>query len=310
MDAFERWYEMLREQGEVLDSKSAHFDSPTAEPQRWILPHEGYDASKVIERILRDLGKPPPALLRIRETRPPPFVARLRAVWREISEARRPPVPWRRFDPAARGSLETVVAHAFFDRDEVEALARRAEARGARTNSFLLWALDRAIYGELASPSPEHRWAVPVTLRGAVGRLEALANVASFVGVNIVEGASPADVKNAIKSQLEHNAHWGSWYAFRLMGYLGSRFMRRYAVKYYARPTHSWVGTFSNVGPFEEDAGWIYAVPPVTRTHPVSASATTVGGRMTLGIHTHPVLGKTDVGDLVSRWRAYIEGKA
>jgi hypothetical protein len=303
MDAFERWYGMLRERGEILDSKAAHFDSLSAEPQRWLFPHEGYDGARVMEHIMTALGKPAPALPRIRETRPPPFFERTRALWAEISEARRSPVPWRQFDPTATGSAETVVAHTLFDRDEVRAIAERAESQGARTNSLLLWALDRAVYPELAGPSRFHRWAVPVNLRGALGRLEALANVASFVGVDVAEGASPADVKNAIKSRLERNAHWGAWYAFRLMGYLGTWYMRRYARKYYARPGHSWVGTFSHVGPYEEDAGWIYAVPPVTRTHPVAASATTVGGRLTLALHTHPVLGSTDVATMMKRWR-------
>ena len=75
MDAFERWYGMLRERGEILDSKAAHFATLAAEPKRWLFPHEGYDGARVMEDIMRALGKPAPALPRIRETSPPPFRA-------------------------------------------------------------------------------------------------------------------------------------------------------------------------------------------------------------------------------------------
>ncbi len=309
MDAFARWFALLRELGEVLDVKLRHFDSPSGAPLReWIFPHEECDGARMVERALGDLGLTLASLPQIRESNPPPVFERLRAVWREIREGRQAPVPWRQFEPKARGSAEPPFAYALFEPDEVKAIARRAEAVGARSNSFLLWGLDRAVYGDVANRSHVHRWAVPVNLRGALRGAERIGNVASAISVRINDDAKPADVKKAIRDQLERNAHWGVWDAFRLLGYLGGWSMRRYATRYCARDDHSWVGTFSNLGPFDLDAGWICGTPPVTRSHPISAAAINVGGRLSLAIQIHPALGPLDLERVMRRWRGYIEG--
>src|ERR1700722_17226890 len=135
MDAFARWFAILRELGEVVDFKLLHFDSLSGRPlQQWNLPHEEYDGARMMERALGDLGKTLPALPRVREAAPPPFFQRVRAVWREATEGGHAPVPWRRFDHAAHGAADAPFAYTLFEREEVRAIAKRAEAHGARAN--------------------------------------------------------------------------------------------------------------------------------------------------------------------------------
>jgi hypothetical protein len=218
---------------------------------------------------------------------------------------------WRRHDPSARGSNDTPLAYTLFEPDELSAIARRAEERGAKTASFLLWALDRAVYDPVAEPAPTHIWALPVNMRGAVGGdLEQLDIVAVAIPVPVPERGTPAQVKSAIRACLEDDAHWAAWYALRILASLGPDRIRSQVTSYYSRSTYASVGTFTSVGPYDvADAGWVAVVPPPLRTHPIAAGAVTVGGRLALALTIHPVLGPVDPNPLIERWRAYAEGK-
>jgi hypothetical protein len=146
-------------------------------------------------------------------------------------------------------------------------------------------------------------------MRGAVGALEGLQNVAVAIPVSVAERASPAQVKSAIRAALESDAHWGAWYAIRLLAALGPARIRSQVTSYYARPRHASLGTFSSVGPYDiPDAGWVALVPPPLRTHPIAAGVVKLGGRLSLSLQVHPVLGGVDPNPLVARWRAYAEG--
>jgi hypothetical protein len=314
VDPFAAWCGVLREHGEVMDNHFGYAESPLsplsplALTRTWCIPHEEIDGARGIPRLLGEVGKPVPPVPRSREARPPPLLARAASLVRELRDPPRPAVPWRRFDPAARGTTAARLAHAFFDRRATEALASRAEAEGATTNARLLWALDRAVYPVLAHPMPLHRWAVAVNLLGAARGAETMATAAALVGVLLPEAGSSRDVRRALGDRLRAHAHWGAWDAMHLLGALGVGAMRRYADRYYARPGHSWVGGFSNVGAWDVDGGYWYALQPVTRTQPVGAAAVTVGGRLGLALQVHPALGEVSAADLMGRWRGVLEG--
>jgi hypothetical protein len=146
-------------------------------------------------------------------------------------------------------------------------------------------------------------------MRGAVGELDELPNVVVAIAIDLAEKGSPRDARDAMRAALRGNAHWGAWYALRLLNAFGERRIRRFAAKFNARPRPVSMGTFSSVGPLEvEDAGWICCVPPVMRTHPVAAGAVNTGGRLALAIQTHPILGPVDATVLATRWRDYARG--
>jgi hypothetical protein len=199
------------------------------------------------------------------------------------------------------------VAHAFFDRQATTAIAARAEHAGTTVNSFLLWSLDRAVYPLVARPAPLHRWSISVNMLGAAPGSERMANAATMVGILLDERGSAADIRKTIGDRLRRHAHWGSWDAMRLLARSGERSMRRYAARYYARGSHSWVGGFSNVGGWDVDAGYWYAVQPVTITQPIGAAAVTMGGRLGLALHVHASLAPVDVTALMGAWRGELE---
>jgi hypothetical protein len=303
------WFGRLRELGEAVDLRVLHLETPTSEPRRWLLPHESFDGARMMQRVLREVRRADAQLPRLRDGRPPSFLRRVGAVWRTVAPPTRALVPWRSYDGQARGSNQTPLGYTLFEPDQTLAIAARARERGASMNSFLLWALDRSVHRDLAEPSPTHIWALAVNMRGAVGPLEHLDNVAVAVPIAFAADASPADVKRAIRSCLEADTHWGAWYALRVLAALGAARIRSQVTGFHQRDRHSSVGTFSSVGPYDvAEAGWIVFAPPALKTHPVAAGAVRIGGRLALALHVHPVLGPVDPQPLVNRWRALLEG--
>jgi hypothetical protein len=306
-----QWLGALRELGEVVDNRALYFESASAEPRRWVLPHEAFDGLRMMQFVLREIGKEQEvAFPAPRVRRPPPWLSRMAALWRQIRPPKREPVKWRSFDRGANGSADAPLGWALLDRDETAALNKLAKKQHTTPTALLFWALDRAVFRVLAEPKAEHSWSMSVSLRGAVGELNDLPNVAVGISITFPENASAVDVKDAMHACLKANDHWGAWHALRLLGFLGPRRMRSYIAKYQARPGHSSIGTFSYMSlPKVEGLGWMAGPPLVFRTHPVSGGAVEVGGRLSLSIQTHPGLGDVDVKTLANRWRDYALGK-
>ena len=130
-------------------------------------------------------------------------------------------------------------------------------------NAHLLWALDRAVYGQLAEPNPWHAWTLSVNMRGAVGDSSTSCRTWSSRSPS----TSPRRGNRATREtpcapRSGGNAHWGAWYALRLLNAFGERRIRRFAAKFNARPRPVSMGTFSASAPSRSRAPDGFAACP------------------------------------------------
>jgi hypothetical protein len=111
------------------------------------------------------------------------------------------------------------------------------------------------------------------------------------VPVEFREGASPAEVHEAVRRILAEDAHWGVWYLGLARAKLGTAALRGAMHAYYARPRHAWMGTFSNLGDHSlqgvEPKYFYVGAPPPTVTHPITAAVMGWGGRLSLTVQAH-----------------------
>lgn len=200
-------------------------------------------------------------------------------------------VPWKKFDFSKVGKSSGVF-HYIFSEQETSKIYERAKKEDVSLNTYLLWRFSKIVEEELLENPQTISWIVPVNIRGAIKRKKYM-NQASAIKVQFEKDAGPKIIHQIIKSQLSQGLHWMSfaymtWFA-RLASFPGMWL----TILLYKWTKHQWVGSFSNIGKFENknfnQYDFVFC-PPTTRTYPVCVGLLEWNGRLSVGLQLHPGL--------------------
>jgi hypothetical protein len=305
------WFPIMESLGEDTRIPFGRFERDSNSIE-WIrIPHEQVDGVGGLTRLLDARGWRVGPMPEKKEARPNSLglavcFLRYQPMVRPRSTA------WRVYDYSKRGAT-TGIHWRIFARDETDRLRAKANNSGASLNSFLLAALNESATALFLKPeSRSTLWWIPVNMRGLARRTDPASNHSSYIGVNLARGSLPADVHQAIKTQLARRMHWGSWMGIHIGAVIGVSGMRR-IMRFYEKTQNCWMGTFTNLGdwpppgyapPAEGDSsGWTVS-STVTVSHPIGAACMTWDGQLTLTLQVHPALTIDDaqVKSLFEEW--------
>jgi hypothetical protein len=305
-------FSAMRDCGEDISIVYGHIKR--GQPQWLELQHDEFDGIGGLACLLRHHGHRVGRLPELKNDRLS-FARGVRGVLSVLPEIKSRPRQWRRFDAARKAGMRPVserVAWHLFGARETQAIVQAAKAAGVSVNTFLLYHLDAAAR-ELTPASAARRWMLPINLRGAVTRPREGPPHMAFLGVDLDDGAAPAQVQARIDALREKAYHWGVWILLQAGRLMGKQGMRRDIAKR-ERQQHGWTGIFSNLGAWNIDGAdsWLFC-PAISRVYPIGAGCITMNGCMALTLQLHDVLcADLDTANaLLTAWRhACLPGQA
>lgn len=317
------WFPILEKRGHCTEVVFGRLRAGQKAVDWHFFAHQDFDGVGGMVFMLRRLGAtfPKEVIPVLRESGRPGLFEYLGGILRNggISGLRKE--RWRNFHPKPGGPSRPVgVAWHLFSNEESDRIAERARAAGATVNSFLFWNLDRATRDLWLAPAPAgktaRRWMMPVNVRGPLWGARDTANHASYLGLDIDDSTTPADVHRSVRDKLKGREHWGAVWGLLLGRWVGLRGMELMQ-SYYEDGGHQWTGTFSNLGAWPppgvtgapDDQGWLLC-PPATTGHPIATGCCAWRGRIGVTVQLHPAL-SMDVEDAwktLREWVSYSSG--
>lgn len=238
--------------------------------------------------------------------------------WRKFRSKTPAPVQWRQWQPSADGRVKkhSQLLHGrLLDVTRSKAVVAAAKAHGITLNSWLLWALNRAVVQVLALDQGERAWGNTVNMRGYVPADKITDNQSSIVTVIFHDADSAEQLHGRLQALFNAGMQWGSWDFLNTICRFGPNLVRKQIRRYYSS-NNSQMGTFSNLGALSwevtpDQAPYMYLTPPSTRTAPVGALAGTFNGRLALGLGLHPFFHATQeqIESIMAIWMTGLLGE-
>jgi hypothetical protein len=275
------------------------------------LPHAESDGQGGLSRFLRrhEIAFTAPSLRR--ETAPPPWRDRVRALVRVARHQPAAPLVLTRRSPWTPGTRVTARAGAtrLLSAGASARVFALAKASGVSVTSLLLHGLTETVVPRIATPSAAVTWAIPVNMRGPVRGVPADGNCSSLMPVDVPRGHTPVAVHLALREALAADLHWGKWDQVNLAARLGRRVLAKKVRAYYQSAGAVRIGAFSNLGAWtgatDADVGVLaHGVPLLP--DPLFATALTWNGKLGLALRAHPSLttDDTEVAGWLDAWIA------
>jgi hypothetical protein len=317
-DRLGEWFQHLHDLGEDTEARVGRLPGDGGEVEWLYLPHQKFDGIDALRHALarHSIEARPDGVAAGVARRPPPLAVRAARAVAAMAVKRSPSRGWRAADPAwradaARRTRPHAVAWTVLSTEETAAAADAARARGASTNSLLLWAVHRAVAPRLDDGPHPACWMVPVDMREALSWTAIKTNRVAFVDVRLAPEATIPEAHAEIRRQLAAGAHFTAWDAYQLAGALGM--LPRRALRVQASPPRR-TGVFSNVGAYvapDDTGAWVLCPPPL-RSTPFTACTVTYNGRLSLMVEIHPSIRATvdDARRIVDDFRSSLASAA
>ena len=192
---------------------------------------------------------------------------------------------WKAISPPALISgREDIFVYQILSAEAYQKIIQASRRAGVSVNSQLLWSLDQCLRNEWVSGSGPFFWMLPINMRCASQNISDTSNHASWIWVDTLNVLTATDIQKQIQARLKEGFHWGAWISInigKLIGIKGMNFLLNQAEKIEER----WIGTFSNMGVWNIDAGPLVVIVPTAPTTPLSVGCITVNNRMGLSLN-------------------------
>lgn len=320
VDWVAKWFDLYQEHGECMEMRFVKLVSGKLE-RIYSVPHQKTDGIGALLTLMKAEGWKGELRFSPKRIRPWDRFRKWKSVLLYPYRARTRSTRWLKYEAGARGSSPLVWR--ILNPEKSKSILSACGGKSLDLSSFFLWTLNRAARSRVSDRQKTNTWWIPFDMRGFFPdeqrrSFDLERNFASHFAVDISKDFTVSRLHAQLRRRLLRWDYWGAWIWLNSGRYLGERGMRA-ILNGQIKKQNRWMGTFNYFGrwpkrgliPPEGDQSVWFGVSPVTRGHPISASAGVWRENIVLALQLHAAImsDEREAERLLQEWVTVIEGQ-